>query len=447
MLKFFQREAPLGKPATTKPAGRSTTQPRLKVSGGVTVSEVAKHNTRDDCWFIIDGKAYDVTSWIDKHPGGDIMLSYAGLDATDVFEAFHDESTTKMLTAFHVGDVVDVKVSESLQQYRDLMKKLKTEQFYQSNKLFYVYKIATNLAIVSLATWLVFNYSNKWVHLLSALLLALFWQQCGWLSHDFLHHQVFKNRKYNNFAGFLFGNVCQGFSVSWWKSKHNLHHAVPNIAGFDPDIDTLPFLAWSEKLLDGQLEGLPQFLIRYQYIFYMPLLMAARISWLIQSIVFANTKSRDRLVEMSTLGLHYVFLFTIAFTNPHMTFLSGIGWILAAEFLTGLLLATAFSLNHNGMAILDKGTQGTMDFHALQAVTGRDVHEGPASFVSWFMGGLDYQIEHHMFPKIPRHNLPQVAKNVEPLCKRNEILYHKTDFWNGTKELFSVLFKVSTKVH
>lgn len=85
MLKFFERSTdPLGK-ATTNPVGKTTAQPRLKVSGGVTVSEVAKHNTRDDCWFIINGKAYDVTSWIDKHPGGDIMLSYAGMDATVSF--------------------------------------------------------------------------------------------------------------------------------------------------------------------------------------------------------------------------------------------------------------------------------------------------------------------------------------------------------------------------
>jgi len=445
LSQFFQRQAPA--PFET-PAGvkRRVASPTPKKEG-LTLRDVAQHNTRDDCWMVIDGKAYDVTSWIDKHPGGDVMLSYAGMDATDVFNVFHEDASRKMLSVFFVGDVVDVKVSKSLQDYRDLGKKLREDQFFQSNKLFYLYKIATNLGLATISALLVFNFPDKWIHFVAAILLALFWQQCGWLSHDFLHHQVFKNRKYNNYAGYLFGNVCQGFSVGWWKAKHNLHHAVPNVAGYDPDIDTLPFLAWSEKLIEGELTGLPHFLIKYQYLFYFPLLMAARLSWLIQSIIYANSKSRARGIELTTLAIHWILLCTLAFCNPYMSVLGGIGFILTAEFATGLLLATAFSLNHNGMAILEKGSQDKMDFHALQAITGRDVHEGPLSFVSWFMGGLDYQIEHHLFPQIPRHKLKQLSAKVGPLCQEHKILYHKTDFFAGTKELFGALFRVSGKVH
>ena len=112
---------------------------------------------------------------------------------------------------------------------------------------------------------------------------ALCWQQCGWLAHDFLHHQVFTNRAMNDAFGLFFGNFCQGFSVAWWKDKHNLHHAAPNEAratgvgaaraasgnagvtdssalgspqlshghaAIDPDIDTLPMLAWSTDMLN-----------------------------------------------------------------------------------------------------------------------------------------------------------------------------------------------------
>ena len=83
----------------------------------------------------------------------------------------------------------------------------------------------------------------------SAFLLGLFWQQTGWLAHDFLHHQVFKQRWANNWVGLFLGNVAQGFSADWWKSKHNTHHAAPNELAdggdrvVDPDIDTLPLLA------------------------------------------------------------------------------------------------------------------------------------------------------------------------------------------------------------
>ena len=96
--------------------------------------------------------------------------------------------------------------------------------------------------------------SNPLVHVASALIMGLFWQQCGWLAHDFLHHQVFKQRKYGDLGGIFWGNLMQGYSMQWWKNKHNGHHAVPNLHNSsvhatdgDPDIDTMPLLAWSLK--------------------------------------------------------------------------------------------------------------------------------------------------------------------------------------------------------
>ncbi|CAN0287824.1 unnamed protein product, partial [Hapterophycus canaliculatus] len=103
-------------------------------------------------------------------------------------------------------------------------------------------------------------WSDRWdVNMFGALLMAVFWQQCGWLAHDFLHHQqVFKNRAYGDLAGVFWGNLMQGFSVGWWKNKHNTHHAVPNLHESsadahdgDPDMDTMPVLAWSLKMAEA----------------------------------------------------------------------------------------------------------------------------------------------------------------------------------------------------
>ena len=133
----------------------------------------------------------------------------------------------------------------------------------------------------------------------AAVLVALFWQQNGWLSHDFLHHQVFKNRFYGDLMGYLVGNVFQGFSVAWWKNKHNTHHAVPNLHASDtsmhngdPDIDTAPVLAWSARI--GKLmhsgSAVGNFCLRYQAFLYFPILFFARVSWLLQSAFYAFCK-------------------------------------------------------------------------------------------------------------------------------------------------------------
>merc|ERR1711937_756198 len=135
-------------------------------------------------------------------------------------------------------------------------------------------------------------YSDSMVmHALSALLLGLFWQQCGWLAHDFLHHQVFKQRKYGDLGGIFWGNLMQGYSMQWWKNKHNGHHAVPNLHNSsadaqdgDPDIDTMPLLAWSLfQAKQGGASSITKFFIKYQAYFYFPILLLARISWLNES--------------------------------------------------------------------------------------------------------------------------------------------------------------------
>jgi len=408
----------------------------------LTVKEVAKHNTRSDCWVIVDGKAYDVTSWVDKHPGGDhLLLSHAGMDATDIFDAFHDPNSYKILKAFYIGDVSDVVVPETTKAHRLLRKKLEEDNLYEANYLYYVFKFVSTVSLVAASVFVVSYFSSSWRILIGGILMGLFWQQCGWLSHDFLHHQVFKNRSYNNAVGYLVGNVFQGFSVSWWKAKHNLHHATVNIAGFDPDIDTLPFLAWSEKLIEGELEGLPQFLVKYQHILYFPLLSAARLSWMIQSFIYAESKSlpSKRTTEIVTLFAHYFWYLAVLFLC--MTWKEAPLFVLVSQASTGIFLATAFSLGHNGMVIYEKGTQASMEFNRLQVTTGRDV-SGPA-FVCWFMGGLDKQIEHHLYPRVPRHNLGIVRSLVVPLCAKTGIPYHVTGFWAGTKETIARLYSVS----
>jgi fatty acid desaturase len=74
--------------------------------------------------------------------------------------------------------------------------------------------------------WLLVMYTTGfWGKMAGAIALGWFWQQCGWLAHDFLHHAVVKsNRTINDCFGLLVGNIYLGFSVDWWKNKHNTHH-------------------------------------------------------------------------------------------------------------------------------------------------------------------------------------------------------------------------------
>jgi len=413
-----------------------------------TVAEVAKHNTPTDCWIIVDGKVYDVTGWIANHPGGQkIILGYAGMDATDVYDAFHDieeESHIKMRSVFCVGEVVDQSIPESVKEFRALKRQLKKENFFKTNPLFYVGLATMGLSMWSASVFLVSAFPKQlWSVVLGAILLAFFWLQLGWFGHDVHHNQVYarSQKKWKSLTCRI-GEVFLGFTTSWWNNKHNMHHAVPNIKGADPDIDTFPLLAWADLILEGErLTGLPHFLIKHQHFIYPVLLCLARLAWAIKSVLYSYKHSKTH--EVIAIGLHYTWYFYLMIN--YMTLNQALIFVAVSQGLGGLLLSSAFSVNHNGMDVFPRGTQATMEFHKLQTLTGRDVTGG--AWVPWFMGGLDKQVEHHLLPRVPRHNLQSTRQLIQDFCKKYNIRYHSTDFWTGTKETVQRLYDVSTTVH
>ena len=115
------------------------------------MSDVQKHNTPSDCWMAVGDKVYNVTKWIEKHPGGNVILTHAGLDATDVFEAFHADSSYKMLPAFLIGEVVDLEISAAVQEHRKLRKVLKEKKKFEARKWFYAYKFLSTFSLLKLS--------------------------------------------------------------------------------------------------------------------------------------------------------------------------------------------------------------------------------------------------------------------------------------------------------
>lgn len=224
-----------------------------------------------------------------------------------------------------------------------------TMGLFNASPLYYLYKIASNLLLLAASVAFATMSSNFLTNMVGAVILGLFWQQCGWLAHDFLHHQVFKNRTYGDLAGIIIGNLWQGFSVQWWKSKHNAHHAVPNLhasspdaADGDPDIDTMPILAWTLRMAETAKDSsMGRFMIRWQAVFYFPVLLFARLAWAHQSWVFvfggfgqhsvkgaAIDRRQMKYPVLESIGLigHYIALGSIMYQMPILNALSFSLW-------------------------------------------------------------------------------------------------------------------------
>ena len=408
--------------------------------------------------------------------GGSVIFTHAGDDITDVFAAFHPKGAFNWLKRFEIGNLDESKVPTGLfanklvpkkqkdfeKGYRDLREQLVEMGLFKASKMYYVWKVTSNLLIAAASIYCAVSTTSFMMNFLGAILMGLFWQQCGWLAHDFLHHQVFPDQRWKgDLAGVVIGNLFQGFSVQWWKCKHNSHHAVPNLhasspeaADGDPDIDTMPILAWTLRMAESAKNSeFGRFMIKWQAVFYFPVLLFARLAWAHQSWVYVfggwgahsvKGAENDRKkmafpkLERIAIALHYVILGAIMY---NMTWMNALMYFLVSQTSCGLFLATVFGLGHNGMAVYPADERP--DFWKLQVTTTRNV---TGNFLSdWFCGGLQYQVDHHLFPQLPRHNLPKVHKLVESFCKEQGVTYHEANMWDGTIEVLTHLSTVSAE--
>ena len=389
---------------------------------------------------------YDVSNWGRVHPGGEVIYTYGGCDATDVFSSFHGRGAWSALRELKVGVLEDDPPAEELvRDFRDLRLRLKREGLFESNKVFYVYKTSTTFALVAVGAYVLAAYGHTWMGYMSAaVLVALFLQQSGWLAHDYLHHQVFENRKLNYAAGYVIGNLCQGFSSAWWRNKHNTHHAACNWiddkgGALDPDIDTIPYLAWSADMLGQVQTPLEKFLVRYQQYTIAPLLSIARLSWSLESIkyvLYSPTMEKDGFVlEAVLIALHYICY--LGFVSAHLGVLGGLGFFALNQVLASIFLSLVFVQSHNAMDTANN----SFDWFRTQVLTTRNVTSDFAH--DWFTGGLNMQIEHHLFPTLPRHNLRQTRTYVREICEKHGIPYEECGVVEGSSKILEHLGKVS----
>jgi fatty acid desaturase len=421
-----------------------------------TRGEVARHARPNDMWVIVDDKVYDVTTWSRDHPGGkDILFTQAGRDATDIFYNMHHADSIEMLPNFFIGELEDserhmkrtnpkqAKKDAILRDYRELTDEARRRGYFKSSKLYYSWKVGSHFAMLGVFATMLAYGTPSWMRIFAASVIAgVFYSQNGWLAHDFLHHQVFESRRWNNIVGNMIGGLFQGFSSSWWKNKHNTHHASSNELDNDPDIDQLPIMSFHPVLLRGgkaiRNSPLAKIMIPIQVFTFMPIILLARWNWCIRSIFYALDKDSSmmtpRNTELACIAAHWIIKMTIF---AFMPFTKALAFLLLSEAIGGGLIGLMFVLNHNGMHVFTEAEFKDLDFVTLQVLTSRDIQS--TWWTDFLSGGLNYQVEHHLFPGMPRHHFHKIAPMVDALCAKNGIPIHRVPFWAGVKEFWASL--------
>jgi fatty acid desaturase len=258
---------------------------------------------------------------------------------------------------------------------------------------------------------------------------ALLFGQLGFLAHDAVHNQIFRTSRANYSFGLLLFNLCLGGSRGWWAEKHNAHHAQPNRLGADPDIEG-GVVAVSEEQ-SRLARGFTRFMIRHQAATIGPLLALSVVQIHAYSAWFLRDRRlRHPRVELTFIAVHYAVYF------GGLTMVLGVvhGLLFAAmhQLLLGLYLGGAFLPNHVGMPVLSPDAEA--DFLHRQVVTSRNIRAGRCS--DYLFGGLSSQVEHHLFPTMPRHHLRKAAPIVRRFCAEQGIDYCEMSPWDAYRQVF-----------
>jgi fatty acid desaturase len=320
-------------------------------------------------------------------------------------------------------------------QYAQLSRQVKQAGLLDRRHGYYTAKIGLNLALLAAGGAAFVLLGDSWWQLLTAAYLAVVSTQIAFVGHDAGHRQISRSRRTNNLVGLVHANLLVGISFGWWVGKHDRHHSNPNHEALDPDID-IPALAFTAGQARDK-RGLARMVARYQaYLFFPLLLLEAAQLHVASAKAIVQGRGRATVVEALLLLLHFVGYVTALFLV--LSPLQAAAFVLIQQGLFGLYLGCSFAPNHKGMPTLTEADE--LDFLRTQVLTSRNVRG--SRLVDFLLGGLNYQIEHHLFPNMPRPNLRHAQPLIQAFCARHDLPYTEGTLFGSYAEALRHLHSV-----
>jgi len=419
----------------------------------------------------IDGFAYDISKFLSErfHPGGNVVLTQAGKDVTDVFHAYHPAYVAKrMLPRYNKGQVSDVETTELVKDYRIMVKKIEDAGLYDFHWYHYFYWIwhVVYPGLILAAGIAMFlrngNYSTTW-YVVGGALVGLAQHQWAFIGHDGSHGAILKKWGPDFALSILCGTLGFGCSSSWWKYTHNNHHVNTNEYDRDTDITHLPFYAVSKHMLLSERTGkrmgnieaqLARLLVSIQaFTFFPVMLLIARASLLINMLIMMFVT--NKVPTMQWQNFHFPSVWK---NMDRLAVLGHIAWVYAvfvhivpdghrvAAFLAHWVVVSSLhvQLVANHWERPNKFSQDETDpWVVKQIVTGRNYESG--WYGDWLHGGLEFQIEHHIFPRLPKYSLMRCRDEfVRPFCTKWGLPYASTGFFPAMYDTWRLLADVGS---
>ncbi|MCE0459484.1 fatty acid desaturase family protein [Curtobacterium flaccumfaciens] len=341
-------------------------------------------------------------------------------------------STTTEVESERLGDASPIPAN-----YGVLLERVRAGGLLARSYTFYLSLTAVlSLALVAAVAGMVL-LGDSWAQLALALASAVILTQFAFLGHEASHRQVFRSKRANDLFGRFIATFVVGISYSWWMNKHTRHHANPNQLERDPDI--------APGVIEFQPEAAPrsrarQWFLRHQGTLFFPLLLLEGLHLHIQGVRYLLNRSNrleGRALELSMLLVRLAAapILALTLTSPAVA----VGMLVVQLGAFGLYMGASFAPNHKGMPQVPARLK--LSFVHKQVLTSRNISTRGSTAL---LGGLNYQIEHHLFPNMARPHLRKAAAIVRSYCREIQIPYTSVGLGDSYRRVIQYLNSVGT---
>ncbi|XP_021107510.1 fatty acid desaturase 3 isoform X2 [Heterocephalus glaber] len=353
----------------------------------------------------------------------------------EAFHAFHQDLSfvRKFLRPLLIGELAPEEPGQDgpqnarlIEDFRALCQTAKDMHLFEADPGFFALMLGHILAMELLAWLLVYLLGPGWVpSTLAALVLGI-------SQHDLGHASVFPTPRWNRVAQQFVMGQLKGFSAHWWNFRHFQHHAKPNVFHKDPDVTLAPVFLLGESSVEYGRKKRRYLPYNHQHLYFFligpPLLTL--VNFEVENLVYM-------LVCLQWADLLWAASFYARFFLAYIPFHGVQGALLlyvAVRVLESHWFVWVTQMNHIPK---DIGQEKHRDWVSLQLAATCNVE--PSPFIDWFSGHLNFQIEHHLFPTMPRHNYRRVAPLVQALCARHGLLYEVKPFLTAMADIVGSL--------
>ncbi|MDH6110613.1 fatty acid desaturase [Kitasatospora sp. MAP12-15] len=324
--------------------------------------------------------------------------------------------------------------------FSELLKRVKSEGLLDFDPRYYVGRLVLNTTMIVAGLAAFFELGSSWWQLLVAAWMGLCGAQSSFMWHDAGHKAMFRSKNAATVVGYLHANFVNGVSYGWWVNHHNRHHSHPNHLELDPDIGRRTAIFDIKQY--ATRSGVQRFIVRYQSVLFFVLLTLEGFKMqrtAVKAIAKGDTK-HPALESALILARAVLYLGSVFWL---LSPLQAVAFIVVQQAVLGVYFGLLFAPNHKGMETRD-GEEETLDWLERQVLTSRNIN--PSPLIDFLYGGLNYQVEHHLFPAMAQKNLARARELTMEYCAERGVPYREVGFWASYREVASFLHEVSAPV-